>query len=58
VKAEDIILEDPFKRVLETQQHRISTGFNIGPAVLVGSAPDNLTRFLKLEEIMLTAVVL
>jgi outer membrane receptor protein involved in Fe transport len=33
-------------------------GFNIGPAVLVGSAPDNLTRFLKLEEIMLTAVVL
>jgi hypothetical protein len=39
-KAEDI-LEDPFKRFQNPTTQDQYIGFNIGPAVLVGSAPDN-----------------
>jgi hypothetical protein len=37
---------DHFKLVLETLLHKTSTSdFNVGSAILLGSNPDNLTRY-------------
>jgi hypothetical protein len=44
VKVGDITLEDHFKPVLETLQDQY-IGFNVGSAILLGSNPDNLTRY-------------
>jgi hypothetical protein len=45
VKVGDITLEDHFKPVLETTTQDQYIGFNVGSAILLGSNPDNLTRY-------------
>jgi hypothetical protein len=45
VKVGDITLEDHFKPVLETLLHKTSTSDFVGSAILLGSNPDNLTRY-------------
>jgi hypothetical protein len=48
VKVDDITLEDHFKPV-ETLLHKTSTSFNVGSAILLGSNPDNLTRYRSIS---------
>jgi hypothetical protein len=43
VRVENIILEVHSKQDLETQLQDQYIGFNVGSAILLGSAPDNLT---------------
>jgi hypothetical protein len=51
-EAEDIIFRvfSNWFRNPTTQDQYI--GFNVGSAVLIGSAPDNLTRFSEVEILM------
>jgi hypothetical protein len=45
VRVENIILEVHSKQGLETHTQDQYIGFNVGSAILLGSAPDNLPRF-------------